>query len=183
MTTKRKAKPRKQAGNRRKDASPLNGIVPPVEHRFQPGQPSPNPHGRPRKLRELQELIKDVMSENVTPDMTRIMAAIKLGLNKNPTVWLEYAFGKMPTPTRVMNDDEWKGWLLENGYTDADIDSLAEEFASFISDRRTGARDPLEPPRSIFASIAPRPMADSDPSGEGETDSDGPTLGENDNGG
>ena len=132
----------KQADNRRKDASPLNGVVPPPEHRYQPGAPSPNPHGRPRKLKELQDLIKDVMAEelNVGSDrITRITAAIRLGLSKNPAIWLEYAYGKMPQPTHELNADEWRTYLKDNGYTDAEIDSLVNEFATHMGHRRVGA--------------------------------------------
>ena len=35
-----------QAGNRPSDASPINGVSPPAEHRFKPGE-SGNPRGRP----------------------------------------------------------------------------------------------------------------------------------------
>ena len=147
MTAKRKTKPvkaksdsREKTGKTPLDPSrPIGKNNPPIETQFQRGAPSPNPHGRPRKLRDLQELIKDVMAENITPDVTRITAAIKIGLNKHPTVWLEYAFGKVPQPTHEMNRDEWREWLKENGYSDTDIESLADQFASFIRDRRIGA--------------------------------------------
>src|SRR3989304_10574684 len=142
MTTKRKTKQDKRETKGKTPLTPTGPIGknnPPIETQIQKGQIL-NPHGRPRKLRDLQELIKDMMAESVTPDMTRIMAAIKLGLSKNPTVWLEYAFGKLPTPTHEMDDNEWRDWLKENGYTNQDIDSLADEFLSFIRDRGIGAR-------------------------------------------
>jgi len=142
VTTKRKTKPDKREKKGKTPLDPTRPIGknnPPIETQIQKGQIL-NPHGRPRKLHDLQELIKDMMAESITPDMTRIMAAIKLGLSKNPTVWLEYAFGKLPTPTHAMDDNEWRDWLKENGYTNEDIDSIADEFLSFVRDRRVSAR-------------------------------------------
>jgi hypothetical protein len=140
-------KPNKKTANKRQlktrvitpGASPRSNFVPPPEHRFQSGNKAAVGHGRPRKLRELQELIKDVMAEDIAPDTTRIKAAIRLGLrSKNPSVWLEYAFGKMPVSSHEMDGDEWREWLIENGYTPSDIESLADEFASFLRDRGVG---------------------------------------------
>ena len=38
---------------------------PPVEHRFQPGQPSPNPKGRPRKNKAFQEAVHEQLNRKV----------------------------------------------------------------------------------------------------------------------
>jgi hypothetical protein len=43
---KRAKKSRKSPAHQAKDASPVNGVIPPPEHRWQPGQ-SGNPEGRP----------------------------------------------------------------------------------------------------------------------------------------
>jgi len=139
MTAKRKpAKPRKQAKITLPGASPISGTPPPERTRWKPGQTG-NPHGRPRKSADFKELILHVMAEELMPHVTRIEAAIRIQLNKNPLPLYEYAFGKVPQPTHEMNRDEWREWLKENGYSDTDIESLADQFASFIRDRRIGA--------------------------------------------
>lgn len=150
---KRNAKPTaKQADNTPKDASPRNGQVPPVETRWKPGQPSPNPNGRPRKIQELKDLILDTLAEDIaTTDpttghrltLTRAQAMIRTMLIKSPSdrmALLEYAFGKVPQPTHELTSDEWREWLKVNyGYTDSDIDSLVNEFAASIRPRRVGS--------------------------------------------
>lgn len=49
--------------------SPVNGVVPPVEHRFKPGQ-SGNPGGRPRWIREAYEATLSEEVEIELPDPT-----------------------------------------------------------------------------------------------------------------
>src|SRR3989304_3836242 len=56
-----KPKPKKARKTLLPGASPISGVVPPVEHRFQPGKPG-GP-GRPRKLAELKELILNTLAE------------------------------------------------------------------------------------------------------------------------
>ena len=83
---------------------PLGDRNPPIETQFQPGKTG-NPRGRPRKLKEFQDLILDIMAEELIADGrrlgTRAMAMIRLGLNKNPLPFLEYVFGKVPTHLTV----------------------------------------------------------------------------------
>lgn len=110
MTTppaRRKAapKPRKapvQTANKRriepqKGASPVNGVVPPIEHRFKPGNRAAVGHGRPRTMQDLKELILETLAEE-TGDMTRARLLVRTMLVKSPsdrTTLLEYAFGKV----------------------------------------------------------------------------------------
>jgi len=81
-------------------ARPIGKSNPPIETQFQPGKTG-NPHGRPRKLEELQELIYEILEENlIAPNGkivgTRAQMMVRVGLNKNPVPFLEYAFGKVP---------------------------------------------------------------------------------------
>jgi len=144
----RKSKPSaKQAVNRRKGVSPINGVEPPPEHRWQKGQPSPNPHGRPRKLADLQALILSTLAEEThdaegrRTGLTRAQMLIRTMLIKSPSdriALLEYAFGKMPQPTRDLSGDEWRTWLIENGFPNPD--ELIDEFISHMGSRRDSAR-------------------------------------------
>jgi len=154
VTQKRKPTNGKAGKKRAKGTSPINGTAPPAEYRFAPGNRAAVGHGRPRKLKELQDLIKDVMAQelNVSGErLTRIEAAIRLGLSKNPTVWLEYAFGKMPQ---------------------TNIDKV--ELSAVVEAYDYG---------NAIAPLAPRPVGDSLPSGEGESSGDGATVGKDDDGG
>lgn len=145
MTANAKRKPKTAKSTGVKQAIPgagKGGIIPPPETRWKPGQPSPNPHGRPRKLKEFQALVISTLAEDAGGNLTRAQMMIRTMLMKSPTdriALLEYAFGKVPQPTHELNNDEWRDWLKENGYSDSDIESLADEFASFIRDRRVGA--------------------------------------------
>lgn len=106
--TKRRPARAKTAKKRQPGASPISGFVPPPEHRFQPGNTAARGHGRPRKLEDLQELIKETLEEEVplrdengriTDRLTRAQAMIRTMLVKSPTdrvALLEYAFGKVP---------------------------------------------------------------------------------------
>jgi len=141
MTTKRKTKranrPDKQGAIRGKNVSPLNGAVLPVEKQFKPGV-SGNPHGRPRKLREFQELIYDVMAEDLLPDLSRIRAAIRLGLNKNPTPFLEYAFGKVPQQIEMTIYDSLAARLGVSQQEARDIAARVARGEFTIEDVMTG---------------------------------------------
>jgi len=81
-------------------ARPIGKGNPPVETQFGPGNSASVGKGRPRKLKEFQELILDTFAEELAADGriigTRAQAMIRLGLNKNPLPFLEYAFGKVP---------------------------------------------------------------------------------------
>jgi len=95
-----KPKNREKTGRTPLDPTrPLGDRNPPIETQFKPGQTG-NPHGRPRRLKEFQDLILDIMAEELVADGrrfgTRAMAMIRLGLNKNPLPFLEYVFGKVP---------------------------------------------------------------------------------------
>src|SRR3990167_8726401 len=73
-----------------------------------PGNTGARGHGRPRKLEDLQELIKETLEEEVplrdeqgrvTDRLTRAQAMIRTMLVKSPSdrlALLEYAFGKVP---------------------------------------------------------------------------------------
>ena len=111
MTTKRNGQAAARKNNREKTGRtpldptrPLGNRNPPIETQFQPGQTG-NPRGRPRKLKDFQDLILDIMAEELIADGrrlgTRAMAMIRLGLNKNPLPFLEYVFGKVPTHLTV----------------------------------------------------------------------------------
>jgi hypothetical protein len=130
MPKKRRAAP-KQATSRRKagsptpGASPINGVVPPIESRFQPGK-SGNPNGRPRKLQDLKELILSTLAEEMTVAdadgkrtiLTRAQAMIRTMLIKSPTdriALLEYAFGKVTQPYRDDTPREKIIGLLRDG--------------------------------------------------------------------
>ena len=138
MTAKRKTKSATPKANGKLSRGRPDMTANIIPHQFKPGQTG-NPHGRPRKNADFKELILRVMGEDLVPNVTRIEAAIRIQLNKNPLPLYEYAFGKVPQPTHEMNDTEWRSWLKENGYTDSDIDSLADQFASFVRDRGIGA--------------------------------------------
>lgn len=127
---------------RRKDASPLNNVVPPPEHRFQPGNRAAVGHGRPRKLKDLQDLILDVMAEDtgaVTQDgegraamMTRARLMIRTMLNKSPSdriALLEYAFGKMPNVHEIK---DWREIARRNGIDPERVSEAVEQFREMI---------------------------------------------------
>src|SRR3972149_7576927 len=108
MTVKRKTKvsnEREKKGKTPFDPTrPIGKGNPPIETQIQPGQVL-NPHGGPRKRKDIQELIKEIMDEDLLPKVNRIKAAIRLGLNRNPIAFIEYAFGKAPTLTHEMDND------------------------------------------------------------------------------
>lgn len=54
-------------------ASPLNGVVPPVEHRFRPGQ-SGNPKGRPSAGASIREHVNDLARRDLTENEIRVIA-------------------------------------------------------------------------------------------------------------
>jgi hypothetical protein len=69
--------PQEQANNRRNDVSPVNGLPPPVEHQFRPGQ-SGNPGGRPKGDNETA-LLRRIWNEPHPdhPEMTRGEVALR----------------------------------------------------------------------------------------------------------
>lgn len=153
MAKRNAAKPKVTAKIRRKaeplapDASPVNGQVPPPEHRFGEGNQAAVGHGRPRKLAELKSLILDTLAEEVSaqlPDgqrvtMTRAQQMIRTMLVKSPSdrvALLEYAFGKVPQPTTDLPYEEWRKWAAENGYDpDEILNSLVDQFVAPMKDK------------------------------------------------
>lgn len=124
---KRASKPKPETAEKgRKGASPLNGVVPPVDKQFKPG--GPGGPGRPKKLQDLKDLIVETLAEEAGGDskLTRAQLLIRTMLVKSPSdriALLEYAFGKVPQPTRDMNADEWREWMLQNGYSESEANA------------------------------------------------------------
>lgn len=117
MTTRPKKPAPKRNNRERKGKTPLDPTRPigkgnpPVETQIQQGEVR-NPHGRPRKMADLQELIKDILAEEMTSQdasgrtikMTRAIAMIRTMLIKSPSdriALLEYAFGKVPQQVTI----------------------------------------------------------------------------------
>jgi len=123
----------KTADKRRKGVSPLNGVEPPPEHRFRPGNTAAVGHGRPRKLADFQELIKDTLAEELhLPEgiLTRAQAMIRTMLIKSPSdriALLEYAFGKVPQH------------LMVEDVTDKPDNELVAELQSILDTAATSA--------------------------------------------
>jgi len=125
---------------------PIGKGNPPRETQIKPGEVR-NPHGRPRKLADLQALILSTLAEEThdaqgrATGLTRAQMLIRTMLIKSPSdriALLEYAFGKMPQPTRDLSGDEWRTWLIENGFPNPD--ELIDEFISHMGSRRDSAR-------------------------------------------
>lgn len=154
MTTKPKRpapKRAKHATNTLKGASPISGVPPPEATKWKPGQPSPNPHGRPRKLADLQELIRDTLAEEMSATdpatgrsirMTRAQAMIRTMLIKSPSdriALLEYAFGKVPQAIEI---DIYTSIASELHITieeaRAKVEQAADALAPMIGDIMTG---------------------------------------------
>lgn len=132
------------------------GIVPPPEHRFKPGNTAAVGHGRPAKLKDLQALIIDELGvdlKQVTTDsdeqsvkLTRARAMVRMGLNKGgafAVALLEYAFGKVPQPTRELNEDEWREWCTQNGINP---DELVAKVSAEMGSGWSGAGGGEAPP-------------------------------------
>jgi hypothetical protein len=88
------------------------GVVPPVEYRFKPGNRAGVGHGRPRKLKDLQELIIETLAEE-TGNMTRAQLMVRTMLIKSPSdrkTLLEYVFGKVPD---VVREHTWQDTVIE----------------------------------------------------------------------
>lgn len=125
-------------------ASPITGIVPPPEHRFQAGNTASKGHGRPRKLADLKELILETLAEEVPlrddegrviDRITRAQAAIRTMLVKSPSdriALLEYAFGKVPNTMHVIDGRRRVIELLRAGQITAQdvIDELGADLAT-----------------------------------------------------
>lgn len=129
MTTKRNSKRNGRTNGKHANNTPKppgvsgrNGLPPPEETKWKPGQPSPNPHGRPKKLRDLQELIIATLAENAAPSMTRAQLMVRAMILKNPVAILEYAFGKLPQ-TNINIDGRTRviQLLREGRITQADV--------------------------------------------------------------
>lgn len=120
MTAKPKRPAPKRDNRERKGKTPLDPSRPigkgnpPIETQIKAGQVL-NPHGRPRKMADLQELIRDTLAEEMSATdpatgraikMTRAQAMIRTMLIKSPTdriALLEYAFGKVPDKHEIID--------------------------------------------------------------------------------
>lgn len=134
-----------------KGASPISGVPPPIEHRFAPGNQVSVGHGRPRKMSDLQELIRDTLAEEMSATdpatgrairMTRAQAMIRTMLIKSPSdriALLEYAFGKVPQQLQI---DIYQQIAAEHHITveeaRAKVEQVAEAVAPMIEDVLTG---------------------------------------------
>jgi len=102
------------------------GIIPPVEKRWKAGDPSPNPHGRPKTLKELRKLIQSIGEENLTASqVTRIELKVRqLFASKNSKDTghlLSYGWGKVPQAIIGVSAAELERRMAELGLTDDDI--------------------------------------------------------------
>src|SRR3990172_2780046 len=150
MARKRQKSKPKTAGKRRaeakspKDALPLNNVIPPLEHRFQAG--NPGGPGRPRKLSELKELILTTLAEE-THDaegrrlgLTRAQMLIRTMLIKSPSdriALLEYAFGKMPQAFQHSGPDG--GQIQFAQLSERELDDLLAGLFAQVAARAEGA--------------------------------------------
>ncbi len=78
------------------------GVVPPVEHQFQPGQ-SGNAKGRPRTIGELRELIQKIGDQpSGAADLTKLdVLLLKMFASKSASDRLnilKYGWGNVPLP-------------------------------------------------------------------------------------
>ena len=110
------------------------GTIPPIEHRFKPGNKAAVGYGRPRKLEAFQELIKDILGEEQTTvldngqriTLTRAQVLVRMMLTKSPSdriALLEYAFGKVKQEMDVTSNGETlKGYTIvsPDDWQDAD---------------------------------------------------------------
>ena len=95
-----------QRENRAPDASPLNGIAPPVEHRFKPGQ-SGNPKGRPIS-KPLTEALKTALAaDNGAAIQELVAVAVKKARQGDFRFWreiLDRVDGKVTDRLEVTGD-------------------------------------------------------------------------------
>ena len=99
------------------------GIIPPVEKRWKAGGPSPNPHGRPKTLKELRKLIQSVGEENLSEaQFTRIELKVRqLFASKNSKDTehlLSYGWGKVPQAIVGVSAVELERRMEEIGFTE-----------------------------------------------------------------
>jgi len=139
-----KPKPKKARKTLLPGASPISGVVPPVEHRFQPGKPG-GP-GRPRKLAELKELILNTLAEEThdaegrRTGLTRAQMLIRTMLIKSPSdriALLEYAFGKMPQAFQHSGPDG--GPIQFAQLSERELDDLLAGLFAQVAARSEGA--------------------------------------------
>ena len=138
---KRSAKAAPKTASKRRGAG-NGGIVPPVEHRFKEGNQAAVGYGRPRKLAEFQELIKDTLAEDASYTDpvtgcsfkgTRAQAMIRTMLVKSPSdriALLEYIFGKVTQPTQARTwEDDVIDLLIEGKVTEAKVFEELPDYA------------------------------------------------------
>lgn len=118
MTTRRPARAkaarkRERIGKTPYDPNrPIGKSNPPIETQFTAGNRASVGKGRPRKLAEFQELIRDTLAEEVIDQqgrslkLTRAQAAIRVMFGKGGAgaiALFEYAFGKVPATVNVID--------------------------------------------------------------------------------
>src|SRR3990167_7736619 len=116
----------KHAKNTLPGVSPISGTPPPESTKWKAGGPSPNPHGRPKTLKELRKLIQSVGEENLSEaQYTRIELKVRqLFASKNSKDTehlLSYGWGKVPQAIVGVSAVELERRMEELGLTDDDI--------------------------------------------------------------
>lgn len=137
--TRKTVKPKSSAGDKQAKAG-RGGNIPPVEHRFKPGQ-SGNPAGYTKNIRnkrELEKLMLEILNEPLgETGMTRLEAMVKtMSSSRNPAdkkTILEYAFGKVTQPVDVENSGEMRV-IIE--YADSDTTAETTSGATEHQDKQ-----------------------------------------------
>jgi hypothetical protein len=136
----------KTGGKQATGASPLNGVVPPIETRFKPGQ-SGNPKGRPKDLKELRELAQAIGGENLGGTaLTRIEAKLRaMSTSRNPRdseIFLQYAYGKVKDQIEHAGADGGP-IQIENleQKSEEELNGLLAELFARIADHREAGSD------------------------------------------
>ena len=85
------------------------GTIPPVEHRWKAGDPSPNPKGRPRTISDLKAHIQEMSEQGVgATDVTRLDLLLRAMFQSKSAAdrltILRYGWGNVPQPVGGSDD-------------------------------------------------------------------------------